>query len=171
MYVSTPHPQHAEWVIRAARAGKHILCEKPAALTFAQAEAAIEAARENDVFFMEAFMYRCHPQTAQLVDIVRSGEIGEIRLIRAQFSFQVDRDPSSRLFSNALGGGGILDVGSYCMSMARLIAGAAQGLPYAEPLSVKAVASSTLPRAPTSTRRRSSSSKAECWRSSPPACS
>lgn len=140
VYVSTPHPQHAEWVIRAARAGKHILCEKPAALTFAQAEAAIEAARANDVFFMEAFMYRCHPQTAKLLDIVRSGEIGEIRLIRAQFSFQVDPDPSSRLFSNALGGGGILDVGSYCMSMARLIAGAARGLPFAEPLSVKAVA-------------------------------
>jgi len=140
VYISTPHPLHAEWVVRAARAGKHILCEKPAALTFAQAEAAIEAARENDVFFMEAFMYRCHPQTAQLVDIVRSGEIGEIRLIRAMFSFQVDRDPSGRLFSNDLGGGGILDVGSYCMSMARLVAGAAQGMPFAEPLSVKALA-------------------------------
>ena len=138
--MSTPHPQHAEWVIRAARAGKHILCEKPAALTFAEAEAAITAARENDVFFMEAFMYRCHPQTAQLVDIVRSGEIGDIRLIRAMFSFQTERDPQGRLFANALGGGGILDVGSYCMSMARLLAGAAQGLPFAEPLSVKAVA-------------------------------
>ncbi|GAA1980168.1 aldo/keto reductase [Microbacterium pumilum] len=140
VYVSTPHPQHAEWIIRAARAGKHILSEKPAALTFAQAEAAITAARENDVFFMEAFMYRCHPQTAQLVDIVRSGEIGDIRLIRAMFSFQTTRDPEGRLFANALGGGGILDVGSYCMSMARLLAGAAQGLPFAEPVSVKAVA-------------------------------
>jgi predicted dehydrogenase/aryl-alcohol dehydrogenase-like predicted oxidoreductase len=140
VYIATPHPQHAEWVIRAARAGKHILCEKPAALTFAEAEAAIEAARENDVFFMEAFMYRCHPQTAQLVDIVRSGEIGDLRLIRAMFSFEAERDPEGRLFSNALGGGGILDVGSYCMSMARLLAGAARGLPFAEPLSVKAAA-------------------------------
>lgn len=140
VYVSTPHPQHAEWVIRAARAGKHILCEKPAALTFAQAEPAVEAARENDVFFMEAFMYRCHPQTARLVDIVRSGEVGEIRLIRAMFSFQTERDPRGRLFANALGGGGILDVGAYCMSMARLLAGAARGLPFAEPLSVKALA-------------------------------
>ena len=140
VYVSTPHPQHAEWVVKAARAGKRILCEKPAALTFAEAEAAVEAARENDVFFMEAFMYRCHPQTAQLVDIIRSGEIGEVRLIRAMFGFRTDRDPSSRLFANALGGGGILDVGSYCMSMARLIAGVARGLPFAEPLSVKGVA-------------------------------
>lgn len=140
VYVSTPHPQHAEWIIRAARAGKHVLTEKPAALTFAQAEAAITAARENDVFFMEAFMYRCHPQTAQLVDIVRSGEIGEMRLIRAMFSFQTERDPAGRLFANSLGGGGILDVGSYCMSMARLLAGAARGLPFAEPVSVKAVA-------------------------------
>jgi predicted dehydrogenase/aryl-alcohol dehydrogenase-like predicted oxidoreductase len=140
VYVSTPHPQHAEWVIRAARAGKHVLSEKPAALTFSEAEAAITAARENGVFFMEAFMYRCHPQTAQLVDLVRSGEIGDIRLIRAMFSFQTERDPNGRLFANALGGGGILDVGSYCMSMARLLAGAAQGLPFAEPLSIKAVA-------------------------------
>lgn len=84
-------------------------------------------------------MYRCHPQTARLVELVRTGAIGEVRLIRCSFSFEAGLDPSSRLIANALGGGGILDVGSYCMSMARLIAGATRDLPFAEPLSIKAV--------------------------------
>ncbi|MCU1404520.1 MAG: oxidoreductase domain protein, partial [Glaciihabitans sp.] len=140
VYVCTPHPQHAELVIRAAKAGKHILCEKPSTMTHAELDVALTAVRENDVFFMEAFMYRCHPQTQQLVDIVASGELGDIRLIRCLFSFQTDYDPSSRLFNNELGGGGIMDVGSYCSSMARLLAGSAQGLPFAEPLLIKAIA-------------------------------
>src|SRR5580698_4023165 len=66
VYISTPHPMHAEWSIKAAEAGKHILCEKPLALNHADAMAVMEAARSNDVFLMEAFMYRCHPQTAKL---------------------------------------------------------------------------------------------------------
>lgn len=136
VYISTPHPFHAEWAIRAADAGKHILCEKPLALNHAEAMAIVEAAHRNGVFLMEAFMYRCHPQTARLVELVRAGTIGEVRLIEAHLSFRADFNPEGRLFNPALGGGGILDVGCYCASMARLLAGAALGQPFAEPVEV-----------------------------------
>ena len=136
VYVSTPHPLHAEWAIKAAEAGKHILCEKPLTLNYAQAEAVIEAARKNDVFLMEAFMYRCHPQTEKLVELIHSGIIGQVRVIQATFSFNSDDNPGGRLLNNALGGGGILDVGGYCTSIARLIAGAAIGESFANPLRV-----------------------------------
>jgi predicted dehydrogenase/aryl-alcohol dehydrogenase-like predicted oxidoreductase len=139
VYIATPHPVHAELAIRAAEAGKHILCEKPIALNHAQAMAVVEAAAEHDVFLMEAFMYRCHPQTARVVELVGSGEIGEVRAIRATFSFEAADHPEGRLLNPELGGGGILDVGCYCMSMARLLAGAAMAEPFAEPLALKAV--------------------------------
>jgi predicted dehydrogenase/aryl-alcohol dehydrogenase-like predicted oxidoreductase len=136
VYVATPHPMHAEWTIKAAEAGKHVLCEKPVALNHAQAMAMIEAAQRSDVFLMEAFMYRCHPQTEKLVELVRAGTIGSVRVIQATFSFHARFNPEGRLFNNALGGGGILDVGGYCVSMARLIAGAATGKAFAEPTRV-----------------------------------
>jgi predicted dehydrogenase len=136
IYVATPHPMHAEWAIRAAEAGKHILCEKPLTLNHQDALRVIEAARRHDVFLMEAFMYRCHPQTQRLVELIREGAIGDVRVIQATFGFNSNYDPQSRIYSNALGGGGILDVGCYCTSMARLIAGAATGGDCAEPLDV-----------------------------------
>ncbi|MHB8599447.1 MAG: Gfo/Idh/MocA family protein [Ktedonobacteraceae bacterium] len=136
VYISTPHPLHAEWAIKAAAAGKHILCEKPLTLNYAQAEAVIEAARKNNVFLMEAFMYRCHPQTEKLVELIRSGIIGQVRVIQATFSFSSDDDPNGRLLNNALGGGSILDVGGYCASIARLIAGAASGERFSNPVRV-----------------------------------
>ncbi len=139
VYISTPHPFHAEWAIKAAEAGKHILCEKPIGLNAAQAMAIIEAAYQNDVFLMEAFMYRCHPQTRKLVELIQSGVIGQVRLIQATFSFHTSYNLESRLLKNELGGGGILDVGCYCASAARLIAGAALGKDFADPLEVKAV--------------------------------
>jgi predicted dehydrogenase/predicted oxidoreductase len=134
VYISTPHPFHARWAIAAAEAGRHILCEKPLALNAAEAVAVVDAARANGVFLMEAFMYRCHPQTRRLVELINGGAIGEVQLIEAAFSFRTGADPDSRLLNNALGGGGILDVGGYAMSMARLIAGAARGEPFAEPV-------------------------------------
>lgn len=136
VYIAVPHPLHAEWAIKAARAGKHILCEKPLGLNHAEAMAVVEAARSSDVFLMEGFMYRCHPQTAKLVELIRTGVIGDVQLIQATFSFRARPDPESRLFNNELGGGGILDVGCYCTSMARLIAGAAQGKDFADPIEV-----------------------------------
>jgi predicted dehydrogenase/aryl-alcohol dehydrogenase-like predicted oxidoreductase len=140
VYVSTPHPFHAEWAIKAAEAGKHVLGEKPFALNHAEAMAVVEAAIANKVFLMEAFMYRCHPQTARLVDLIRSGVIGEVRVIQATFSFQCGFHPTNRLFSHALAGGGILDVGCYPVSLVRLVAGAATGQPFADPIEVKGVA-------------------------------
>ncbi|MDQ6659784.1 MAG: Gfo/Idh/MocA family oxidoreductase [Chloroflexota bacterium] len=140
VYISTPHPMHAEWAIKAAEAGKHILCEKPLTLNHAQAMTVIAAARQNDVFLMEAFMYRCHPQTDKLVDLIRSGVIGQVRVIQATFSFKSEDDPKSRLLNNALGGGGILDVGGYCTSIARLVAGAAHGQRFSNPTHVTGTA-------------------------------
>ncbi len=134
VYISTPHPSHAEWCIKAARAKKHILCEKPLTLNHAEAMVVAEAAREHGVFLMEAFMYRCHPQTAKLVELIRSGVIGQVGVIQATFSFQAGFSAEGRLFKNELGGGGILDVGCYTTSIARLIAGVAQGQPLAEPI-------------------------------------
>lgn len=139
VYIAPPHPMHAEWAIKTAEAGKHILCEKPLTLNRAEALAVVEAARQNDVFLMEAFMYRCHPQTAKLAELIREGVIGEVRVIQATFSFGAGFDPNGRIYNNALGGGGIMDVGCYCASMARLIAGAATGKDFAEPIELKAV--------------------------------
>ncbi|MEW6752713.1 MAG: aldo/keto reductase [Candidatus Latescibacterota bacterium] len=137
VYIATPHPMHAQWAIRAAEAGRHILCEKPIGINQYEAMAIVEAARRHDVFLMEAFMYRCHPQTARLVELVRQGAVGEVRVIQATFSFHAGFSPDGRLFANELGGGGILDVGCYCTSLSRLVAGAALGLPFAEPLEVR----------------------------------
>ncbi len=124
VYIATPHPQHREWTLRAAQAKKHILCEKPIGLHHEEAVEMLQAVWENSVFFMEAYMYRCHPQVQRMLDLIRSGAIGEVRTITARFSFRATYDLESRLFSRSLGGGGILDVGGYCTSMARLVAGA-----------------------------------------------
>jgi len=140
VYIAVPHPGHAEWILKSARAGKHILCEKPATMNAGEMEAALRAVKEGGVFFMEAFMYRTHPQTQSLVDLLRSGEIGEVKLIQCTFSFDAGYQPDSRLFANRLGGGGIMDVGCYCASMARLVAGVALGGTIAEPLEVKGMA-------------------------------
>jgi len=139
VYISTPHPMHAEWAIKAAEAGKHFLCEKPITLNYPEAMAVIEAARQNDVFLMEAFMYRCHPQTEKLVELIKSRVIGDVRIIKAAFSFHAGFNPEGRLLNNALGGGGILDVGCYTTSMSRLIAGVAMGKDVAEPIDIKAM--------------------------------
>lgn len=136
VYISTPHPQHVEWAIKAAEAGKHVLVEKPIGINQYEAQAMMEAATANRVFLMEAYMYRCHPQTARLVELLRERVIGDVAAIQATFSFHAGFNPDSRLWSNALAGGGILDVGGYTTSMARLIAGAAQGLPFADPVAV-----------------------------------
>ncbi len=136
VYVATPHPAHAEWAIAAARAGKHVLCEKPLTLNRATSEAVVAAARTAGVTLMEAYMYRCHPQTARVAALVRDGAIGRLGLVQAAFGFHCDIQPGHRLFTNALGGGGILDVGGYPVSLARLLAGAAQGRAFAEPTAV-----------------------------------
>jgi predicted dehydrogenase len=140
VYISVIHPHHARWAIAAAAAGKHILVEKPMAMNAAEAAEMIEAARRADVFLMEAFMYRCHPQMARLVEMIRGGAIGEVRAIRAVMSFSAPFDARSRLFDKTLGGGGVLDVGCYPASISRLVAGAAAARPFSEPVRLKACA-------------------------------
>jgi len=85
VYVALPHPMHAEWTVRAARAGKHVLCEKPLAMNRAEAERVAREADRAGVVVLEAFMYRCHPQTRRLAELVRDGAVGEVRLVRASF--------------------------------------------------------------------------------------
>ena len=140
VYIAPPHPFHAEWATKAAQAGKHVLCEKPFAMNHRQAQAMFEAARRNRVFMMEAFMYRCHPQIPILLDMIREGVIGEVRAIQAAFAFRGGDDPQSRILNHRLGGGGILDVGCYPVSFARLIAGAAVGTAFQNPTTVQGAA-------------------------------
>ncbi|MFC7538430.1 Gfo/Idh/MocA family protein [Siccirubricoccus deserti] len=105
-----------------------------------EAEMVIAAARRHDVFLMEAFMYRTHPQTRRLVEMQAAGAIGRLRLIQASFGYWKPFDAAGRYFNPVLGGGGILDVGGYCTSMARLLAGVAAGQPYLDPEAVQAAA-------------------------------
>jgi len=136
VYIATPHPQHVAWAVRAAEAGKHILCEKPIGVNHAEAMVIAAAAKEHGVLLMEAFMYRCHPQTARVVEIVRSGALGEIKLVQAAFGFNALFNSTSRLWANDAAGGGIMDVGCYPVSFSRLIAGAASGQPFLNPIDV-----------------------------------
>lgn len=136
VYIASPNPFHAAQAIAAARAGKQILCEKPFAMSAREAESVFAEAERAGVFAMEAFMYACHPQTERALDWIRSGAIGRVRLIEAAFCFAATYDPASRLFAPALGGGAILDVGCYTLSVARRVAGAASGARFENPSSL-----------------------------------
>lgn len=141
VYIATPHPSHAEWAIKTVRAGKHVLVEKPIALSAFDAAAIYHEAKKAGVFCGEAYMYRLHPQTAKIVELVKSGAVGEVRLIRSSFGFNMGTvKPEHRLFSQATAGGGILDVGGYPVSMVRLIAGAVDGKPFLDPVTVHGIA-------------------------------
>jgi D-xylose 1-dehydrogenase (NADP+, D-xylono-1,5-lactone-forming) len=122
VYISLPNSLHLEWTGRALQAGKHVLCEKPLSRREADVRAAFDLAERHDRLLMEAFMWRHHPQTARLTELVRSGAIGRPRVIRASFSFHFEDDADVRL-SAELEGGSLMDVGCYCVSAARLLAG------------------------------------------------
>jgi predicted dehydrogenase len=123
VYVSLPNHLHAEWAIRALRAGKHVLCEKPLALTVAEVDSMAAAAREAGVVLAEAFMYRHHPQTLKVKQLVDAGAIGRVRLVRGSFSYPQSRPHDVRL-DPAMGGGSLWDVGCYPVSLARFVLGA-----------------------------------------------
>lgn len=139
IYISVVHPFHAELAIMAMRAGKALVVEKPAGINALEVTAMAEVATQENVFFMEAFMYRCHPQIARVLAIIASGEIGAVQHVEASFGFVSTFDPHSRLYDKALAGGGILDVGCYPVSAVRLIAGAAIGKRFDDPVSVKGI--------------------------------
>lgn len=123
VYIGLPHHLHAEWTIKCAEAGKAILCEKPFTLTKKEAERALEAVKKHGVFFMEAFMYRCHPQTLKVKELVDSGAIGDVQVVAAEFGFDAGREWNNFRADGSVGGGGLMDVGTYCVSFARLMVG------------------------------------------------
>ncbi len=123
VYNSLPNHLHAEWTIKAVQAGKHVLCEKPLALSVEEVDAIKHAAHQHGRIVAEAFMYRHHPQTLKALDIVRSGSLGALKMIRGSFSFMLTREGDVRLNPD-WGGGSIWDVGCYPISYARTVAGA-----------------------------------------------
>jgi xylose dehydrogenase (NAD/NADP) len=122
VYISLPNSLHVEWSIRALKAGKHVLCEKPLSRRAEDVERAFDAADRADRLLMEAFMYRHNPQTEKLVELVSGGAVGRLRLVRAAFSFRLVDADNVRL-NASLDGGGLMDVGCYCVSGLRLLGG------------------------------------------------
>jgi predicted dehydrogenase len=122
VYVSLPNSMHVEWTIRALEAGKHVLCEKPMDSRPHEVAQAFAVAAREGLVLSEAFMWRHHPQTRRLRELLAEGAIGDVRLVRASFSFALADDGDVRLDA-ALHGGSLMDVGCYCVSGARLAAG------------------------------------------------
>lgn len=133
VYIPLPNQLHKKWAIEAAKHGKHVLCEKPAALTTQDVEEMAEAFKANNVIFMEAFMYQFHPQHNRVKEIIAAGEIGDVKLIRSTFSFSLDLESGNIRLQKDIGGGVLYDVGCYCIHASRLITGE-------EPVEVKAAA-------------------------------
>src|SRR5699024_11044497 len=117
---------HARLAAAALEAGKHVLCEKPLTPNAATTMALTDLAARSEAVLLEAYMYRFHPQTARVLELVAEGAIGEVTHVDASFAFDTG-GRSGRLFDLATAGGGSLDVGCYPMSFARFVAGAAQG--------------------------------------------
>ncbi len=138
VYIATVHTEHVRLSIRALEAGKHVVCEKPLSVDHAGAMAVVEAARRSGRYFAEAFMYRFHPQTVRLAELIAQGAIGEVQHVDASFAFRADVPPEHRLLNPELAGGGILDVGGYSASAARWVAGAAAGERFADPVELVA---------------------------------
>jgi D-xylose 1-dehydrogenase (NADP+, D-xylono-1,5-lactone-forming) len=123
VYVSLPNAMHAEWSIKALEAGKHVLCEKPLALSVQEVDSMAAAARSSRKVLAEAFMYLHHPQTRRVKEVVDSGRLGQLQIIKGAFTFVLRREGDVRL-EPELGGGSIWDVGCYPISYARLLAAA-----------------------------------------------
>lgn len=127
VYVSLPNTLHHPWTLRALRAGKHVLCEKPLAMSAAEAEEMFDAARSAGRLLVEAFMYVSHPLHRATADRLRSGEIGRIRHVRTSFCFRSRKIDGNVRFDRSLGGGALLDVGCYCVHFSRWVAAIAAG--------------------------------------------
>lgn len=123
IYIPLPNSLHAEWTIRALQAGKHVLCEKPLAITAEEGMRMVEAAQANDRLLMEAFMYRFHPQTVLALEEAHSGRIGAIKLVRSSFSFNlmIPPRPHDIRLQASLAGGSLMDVGCYAVNFCRAV--------------------------------------------------
>jgi xylose dehydrogenase (NAD/NADP) len=122
VYIPLPNRLHHEWTLHALAAGKHVLCEKPYSRRPAEVQEAFDAADEAGLVLMEAFMYRHHPQTKRVAELVADGTLGRLRLIRSTFSFVLHDETNIRAVPE-LDGGALMDVGCYCVNGARLLAG------------------------------------------------
>jgi len=123
IYNSLPNSLHHVWTIKALRAGKHVLCEKPFAMTRTEAEEMFAEAAKAKRVLVEAFMYRSHPLTHSFIDAVRGGEIGDVKLVRTSFCYKTSRIDGNVRFDRKLGGGALVDVGCYCINFSRMMAG------------------------------------------------
>ncbi|HEY4384921.1 MAG TPA: Gfo/Idh/MocA family oxidoreductase [Ktedonobacteraceae bacterium] len=121
IYIPLPNEMHAEWTMRALEAGKHVLCEKPLAITAEDGARMLEVAQKQGRLLMEAFMYRFHPQTIWALAQVHRGEIGQVRLVRASFAFNIRSHPENIRLSAELAGGALMDVGCYGVNICRAI--------------------------------------------------
>ena len=123
VYVALPNGMHHEWTLRALEAGKHVLCEKPFAANFRQAEEMFAAADRSGCLLVEAFMYRAHPLLHSLIATVRSGILGELRLIRSNFTFARPELNHDARYHSGQSGGALMDVGCYCVNLCRQVVG------------------------------------------------
>ncbi|PAE37230.1 Gfo/Idh/MocA family protein [Bacillus sp. 7884-1] len=124
VYIPLPNHLHKKWTLEAAKHGKHILCEKPASLTAEETKEMVDFCRESNVKFMEAFMYQFHPQHERVREIIKSGEIGEVKYMRASFSFFLAQPEGNVRMDSEKGGGSLYDVGCYAIHSIRNILGA-----------------------------------------------
>jgi len=123
IYIATPHPFHHEQTLLCLKNGKAVLCEKPLALNYRQASEMIETAGKHNIFLMEAMWSRFFPATKKVMELLKSGRIGEVKYLSADFGFAAPHDLNNRVYNMALGGGAQLDVGVYPMFLALLLMG------------------------------------------------
>jgi predicted dehydrogenase len=123
VYVSTPHSLHRDNSILLLEQGKAVLCEKPFTINAGEARAVVDVARQRDVFLMEAMWTRYVPAVVRARELIAEGDIGDVRMVQADFGFRAGVNPEGRLFNPALGGGALLDVGIYVLSMASMVLG------------------------------------------------
>lgn len=139
VYIALPNSLHLEWIIRAAESGKHILCEKPFTVDHSEAEIAFRSVEKAGVFCMEAFMYRCHPQTLKVAELLKQERIGRVHLIEAAFTVGQDVFANTIHMNAGLASGGIMDMGCYCVSASRFISGVADNKAFRQPRKMAAL--------------------------------
>ncbi len=125
IYLPLPNSLHAEWAMAAARQGKHVLCEKPLAMNLAEAQAMFRTAEAHRVVLLESYPYWFQPQTRDLLELLQGGAIGRVQSMQARFGFSLSRPDGNIRMDPVLGGGALLDAGSYPMSLVRLVMGSA----------------------------------------------
>ena len=123
VYISLPNGLHANWSIKAMQAGKNVLCEKPMARNAAEAKAMFDTAEQTGQLLIEAFMYRTLPSVRKLIEMIRGGALGQVKLIRSNFSFTRDVLEGDARYEPSQAGGGLMDVGCYCVNLTRAVMG------------------------------------------------